>query len=139
MREIVHIQAGQCGNQIGAKVRTDAALLFHGASGQCHLWGGARSNRVSRGKVLSGGFCIPAVDLLFGGGWWGDGGAFRGVHGVGQPCVLSGDPELAGKAGTDPVPHPSGRCLGPWGVAGANPREPRGGDLAAGCGRAWRK
>jgi len=23
MREIVHIQAGQCGNQIGAKVRTN--------------------------------------------------------------------------------------------------------------------
>jgi len=23
MREIVHIQAGQCGNQIGAKVRTE--------------------------------------------------------------------------------------------------------------------
>lgn len=31
MREIVHIQAGQCGNQIGAKVRTSFSsnvLLF---------------------------------------------------------------------------------------------------------------
>jgi len=26
MREIVHIQAGQCGNQIGAKVNTDFFL-----------------------------------------------------------------------------------------------------------------
>jgi hypothetical protein len=28
MREIVHIQAGQCGNQIGAKVST-LALILH--------------------------------------------------------------------------------------------------------------
>lgn len=28
MREIVHIQAGQCGNQIGAKVRTKWRLFF---------------------------------------------------------------------------------------------------------------
>lgn len=28
MREIVHIQAGQCGNQIGAKVRAIALLVF---------------------------------------------------------------------------------------------------------------
>ena len=27
MREIVHIQAGQCGNQIGAKVRVDNCKL----------------------------------------------------------------------------------------------------------------
>uniref|UniRef100_A0A8C5D5I5 Uncharacterized protein n=1 Tax=Gouania willdenowi TaxID=441366 RepID=A0A8C5D5I5_GOUWI len=30
MREIVHLQAGQCGNQIGAKVRKPA--------GQCKAW-----------------------------------------------------------------------------------------------------
>ena len=30
MREIVHIQAGQCGNQIGAKVLTfDTTEIFH--------------------------------------------------------------------------------------------------------------
>lgn len=28
MREIVHIQAGQCGNQIGAKVRVTVLKLF---------------------------------------------------------------------------------------------------------------
>jgi hypothetical protein len=28
MREIVHIQAGQCGNQIGAKVSIASASLF---------------------------------------------------------------------------------------------------------------
>ena len=28
MREIVHLQAGQCGNQIGAKVRTEKELFF---------------------------------------------------------------------------------------------------------------
>jgi len=27
MREIVHIQAGQCGNQIGAKVRNDKRIF----------------------------------------------------------------------------------------------------------------
>lgn len=27
MREIVHIQAGQCGNQIGAKVRNDHVMI----------------------------------------------------------------------------------------------------------------
>lgn len=27
MREIVHMQAGQCGNQIGAKVSTETRLL----------------------------------------------------------------------------------------------------------------
>lgn len=27
MREIVHIQAGQCGNQIGAKVRVAVAII----------------------------------------------------------------------------------------------------------------
>ena len=27
MREIVHLQAGQCGNQIGAKVRPGSAIL----------------------------------------------------------------------------------------------------------------
>ena len=28
MREIVHLQAGQCGNQIGAKVRLDDQLDY---------------------------------------------------------------------------------------------------------------
>lgn len=28
MREIVHIQAGQCGNQIGAKVSVDFVVFF---------------------------------------------------------------------------------------------------------------
>lgn len=28
MREIVHIQAGQCGNQIGAKVRHDLFIVI---------------------------------------------------------------------------------------------------------------
>lgn len=30
MREIVHIQVGQCGNQIGAKVSIHAVLLIYG-------------------------------------------------------------------------------------------------------------
>jgi len=29
MREIVHLQAGQCGNQIGAKVRTSFIVTFN--------------------------------------------------------------------------------------------------------------
>ena len=29
MREIVHIQAGQCGNQIGAKVGKALVVFFH--------------------------------------------------------------------------------------------------------------
>ncbi len=29
MREIVHLQAGQCGNQIGAKVRTEQNKYFN--------------------------------------------------------------------------------------------------------------
>lgn len=33
MREIVHIQAGQCGNQIGAKVRTISAFPGDQTSG----------------------------------------------------------------------------------------------------------
>lgn len=28
MREIVHIQAGQCGNQIGAKVQLNNFIIF---------------------------------------------------------------------------------------------------------------
>jgi len=28
MREIVHLQAGQCGNQIGAKVRTERIYVL---------------------------------------------------------------------------------------------------------------
>ena len=32
MREIVHLQAGQCGNQIGAKVSVDKQLI------EFHLW-----------------------------------------------------------------------------------------------------
>jgi len=29
MREIVHLQAGQCGNQIGAKVNTIFSVFFN--------------------------------------------------------------------------------------------------------------
>lgn len=29
MREIVHLQAGQCGNQIGAKVSSSYFILFY--------------------------------------------------------------------------------------------------------------
>ena len=36
MREIVHIQAGQCGNQIGAKVRLINVRLLRETSGT--LW-----------------------------------------------------------------------------------------------------
>ena len=32
MREIVHLQAGQCGNQIGAKVREIFFLFYRGQS-----------------------------------------------------------------------------------------------------------
>lgn len=34
MREIVHVQAGQCGNQIGSKVRKNAELMNGERSGQ---------------------------------------------------------------------------------------------------------
>lgn len=37
MREIVHIQAGQCGNQIGAKVRLRAAPLHRALIPRSHL------------------------------------------------------------------------------------------------------
>lgn len=43
MREIVHIQAGQCGNQIGAKVRRHLASLQN--NGALHKTPGARRGR----------------------------------------------------------------------------------------------
>ena len=45
MREIVHLQAGQCGNQIGAKVYTVQLLLY---AGFCE-----EEYRVIRLKMLS--------------------------------------------------------------------------------------
>ena len=41
MREIVHVQAGQCGNQIGAKfweVRLRLTLYLSRSSGGCHCF-----------------------------------------------------------------------------------------------------
>jgi len=37
MREIVHIQAGQCGNQIGAKVRTNGNHVLYLLLGEFYL------------------------------------------------------------------------------------------------------
>lgn len=50
MREIVHIQAGQCGNQIGAKVINSAILYF---------------NKSSSGFYVHTLFDIPAFSFFF--------------------------------------------------------------------------
>ena len=60
MREIVHIQAGQCGNQIGAKVRAGA--------------GGAGPQGEDRGGA-GGGWRVPGVKTEEGPG---RGGGFPG-------------------------------------------------------------